>query len=70
MADMLSRTTNEEGQERARQLSMTKKDLLDRCKRETEQCFIAEGSSMSAEQVVQLLQEPYLTVNLSTPSWT
>ena len=47
---------------------MTKKDLLDRYKRETEQCFIPEGSSMSAEQVVQLLQEPYLTVNLSTPS--
>ena len=70
VADMLSRTTNEEGQEKARQLSMTKKDLLDRYKRETEQCFIPEGSSMSAEQVVKLLQEPYLTVNLSTPSWT
>ena len=51
-------------------ISMMKKDLLDRYKRETEQCFIPEGSSMSAEQVVQLLQEPYLTVNLSTPSWT
>ena len=37
VADMLSRTTNEEGQEKARQLSMTKKDLLDRYKRETEQ---------------------------------
>ena len=70
VADMLSRTTNEEGQEKARQLSMTKKDLLDRYKRETEQCFIPEGSSMSAKQVVQLLQDPYLTVNLSTPSWT
>ena len=70
VADMLSQTTNEEGQEKARQLSMTKKDLLGRYKRETEQCFIPEGSSMSAEQVVQLLQEPYLTVNLLTPSWT
>ena len=66
VADMLSRTTNEEGQQKARQLSMTKKDLLDRYKRETEQCFIPEG----AEQDVQLLKEPYLSVNLATPSWT
>ena len=70
VTDMLSRTTNEEGQQKARQLSMTKKDLLDRYKRETEQCFIPEEASMSSDQVVQLLQEPYLSVNLSTPSWT
>ena len=70
VADMLSRTTNEKDQQKARQLSMTKKDLLDRYKRETEQCFIPEGPSMSSDQVVQLLQEPYLSVNLWTPSWT
>ena len=32
-------------------------------------CFIPEGKSLSANQVVQLLQEPYTEQDLSDPNW-
>ena len=57
VADMLSQTTNDKGQEKARQLSMTKKDLLDRYKRETEQCFLPHRLPLHSTYDYPLQQE-------------
>ena len=58
IADILSRTRNEEGQELSRTLHMAKKEILARIREDTEKTFIEQGRSLSAEQVVTLLQDP------------
>ena len=70
IADILSRTTNEEGQIMARRLHMAKKAMLEKIRQDTVKIFIQEGKSLSSDQVVKLLQEPYVEgADLSFPSW-
>ena len=59
VADILSRTTNEEGQIVARQLHKAKKTILEKIHSDTEKVVIPEGRTLTAGQVVQLLSEPY-----------